>query len=122
MSFWTPDHAQSESRLVLVRWRAWEVQVPVYNAPSWHLVGYLPDEKSAKVSSALAYVHLDAAEVSTKTGKTYVIEAAPGIDANATHLWENWRREHSAVVLREVTTDVLAHLQPGPVGLRRRTI
>ncbi|KQV60857.1 hypothetical protein ASC95_05370 [Pelomonas sp. Root1217] len=46
--FWISTPFSQEPRIVLVRWRAWEVQVPSYDAPTWHLVGYIEDEHCAK--------------------------------------------------------------------------
>lgn len=117
--FWISTPFSQEPRLVLVRWRAWEVQVPTYDAPSWHLVGYMEDEGCAKVSSAIAFVHIDTEEVTTKTGRTYALNGPSSIDADAAHLWEEWRRQHGAIVLREVTTDILDGRQPVAVQLRQ---
>ncbi|WP_457324155.1 hypothetical protein [Roseateles sp. P5_E11] len=115
--FWISTPFSQEPRIVLVRWRAWEVQVPSYDAPTWHLVGYIEDEHCAKVSSAVAFVHIDTDEVTTKTGRTYALNGPPSIDADAAHLWDSWRKQHGAVVLREVTTDVLDGRQPVAVNL-----
>jgi hypothetical protein len=119
MDFWISTPFSQEPRLALVRWRAWEVQVPHYDAPTWHLAGYLTRERCAKVSSALAFVHPDTDEVTTKTGRTYALCGPPGVDAEATALWASWQRQHGVVVLREVTTDVLDGLQPVAVHLIR---
>ena len=118
MSFWTPHQATAYERLIIARWRAWEVQVPLYDAPSWHLVGYLVEARKGKVSSALASVHATTDEVTTKTGKIYLLEGASGIDAEASQVWEAWLRQHDVMVLREVTTDILQGLQPGAVHLK----
>lgn len=120
MSFWISTPFSQEPRIVLIRWRAWEVQVPNYDAPTWHLVGYLEDEGCAKVSSAAAFVHIDTEEVTTKTGRTYVLSGPSSIDADAARLWDSWRKQHGAVVLREVTTDVLDGRQPMAVNLIRQ--
>ena len=117
MSFWISTPYSQEPRLTLVRWRAWEVQVPNYDAPSWHLVGYLANDHCAKVSSAVAFVHPDTEEVTTKTGRTYALDGPPGVDAHVAELWEAWQRQHRVTVLREVTTDVLDGRQPLPVKL-----
>lgn len=119
MSFWISTPFAEEPRITLVRWRAWEVQVPNYDAPTWHLVGYLANEHCAKVSAALEFVSAEAEEAITKTGKTYSLSAPPGVDADAAHLWQSWQRQHSVVVLREVTTDVLDGRQPVEVKLLR---
>ena len=117
MSFWISTPYSQEPRLTLVRWRAWEVQVPNYDAPTWHLMGYLTDDRCAKVSSAIAFVHPDTDEVTTKTGRTYALNGPPGVDANVAELWASWRQHHQVIVLREVTTDVLDGRQPVPVKL-----
>lgn len=117
MSFWISTPFSQEPRIVLVRWRAWEVQVPNYDAPTWHLVGYLEKERCAKVSAAVAFVHSDTEEVTTKTGKTYALSGPPGVDADAAYLWASWQMQHKVVVLREVTTNVLDGLQPVAVSL-----
>ncbi|WP_156392405.1 MULTISPECIES: hypothetical protein [unclassified Roseateles] len=119
MSFWISTPFSQEPRIVLVRWRAWEVQVPNYDAPTWHLVGYLVEEHCAKVSSAVAFVHADTEEVTTKTGRTYALSGSPGVDPDVAALWESWQRTHAVVVLREVTTDILDGRQPVPVNLIR---
>ncbi|MDR7269305.1 hypothetical protein J2X20_001934 [Pelomonas saccharophila] len=115
--FWISTPFSQEPRIVLVRWRAWEVQVPSYDAPTWHLVGYIEHEHCAKVSSAVAFVHIDTEEVTTKTGRTYALSGPSSIDADAAHLWDSWRKLHGAIVLREVTTDILDGRQPVAVNL-----
>jgi hypothetical protein len=122
MSFWISTPFSQEPRIVLVRWRAWEVQVPNYDAPTWHLVGYIAEEECAKVSSAVAFVHIDTEEVTTKTGRTYALNGPPGIDADAAYLWETWQRQHGVIVLREVTTDVLDGRQPVAVNLIHKPV
>lgn len=119
MSFWISTPFSQEPRIALVRWRAWEVQVPNYDAPTWHLVGYMEDQHCAKVSSAVAFVHIDTEEVTTKTGRTYALSGPSGVDADAAYLWESWQRQHGVVVLREVTTDILDGRQPMAVNLIR---
>lgn len=105
---------------MLVRWRAWEVQVPHYDAPSWHLAGYLAEEHCAKVSSAVASVGAQAEEVATKTGRIYALSGPPGVDAHVAELWDAWQRQHGVAVLREVTSDVLDGRQPEAVNLLQR--
>jgi hypothetical protein len=112
--------AASSPGLELVHWRAWEVQVPTYDAPSWHLVGLLRRESCAKVSSALAQVNGAGNEARSKTGSLYSLASAPGSDTHATRLWQTWQRQHGVVVLREVTAEVLAGRQPASVHLLRR--
>lgn len=106
--------------LTLVRWRAWEVQVPNYDAPSWHLVGFLPEEHCAKVSSALAQVSRFGDEARSKTGRVYRLVGAPGADEHAARLWASWQRQHGVTVLRDCTTEVLHGHPPRPVRLLRR--
>lgn len=119
MSFWISTPFSQEPRIALVRWRAWEVQVPQYDVPTWHLVGYMNVERRARVSSAVAFVHEDTEEVTTKTGRTYALTGSPGVDAEVAALWAAWQWQHRVVVLREVTTDVLDGRQPLPVRLIR---
>ena len=119
MDFWISTPYSQEPRLILVRWRAWEVQVPNYDAPTWHLAGYLAAEHCAKVSSAVAFVHPDTEEVTTKTGRTYALSGPPGVDADVAALWQAWQGQHQVVVLREVTSDVLDVRQPVAVNLIR---
>lgn len=116
-----PLDVQVPAGLVLVRWRAWEVQVPNYDAPSWHLAGYLTKEHCAKVSSALAWVSAAGDEARSKTGSVYLLPSPPGTDEHATRLWQSWRRQHGVTVLRDVTAEVLEGRQPRAVRLIRRT-
>ncbi|WP_157255959.1 hypothetical protein [Pelomonas sp. Root1217] len=58
--------------------------------------------------------------MTTKTGRTYALSGPSSIDADAAHLWDSWRKQHGAVVLREVTTDVLDGRQPVAVNLIRQ--
>ena len=111
---------ESAPKLVLVRWRAWEVQVPSYDAPSWHLVGYLSEDFCVKVSSAIAEVSAAGDDARSKTGSRYALGNPPGVDADAARLWTAWQRQHGVVVLREVTSEVQAGRQPRPVHLIRR--
>lgn len=115
-----PLQAERTTRFVMVRWCAWEVQVPNYDAPSWHLFGYLREERCAKVSSALAQVNPGGDEARSKTGSVYLLSGAPGADDDAARLWKSWQRRHGVAVLRDVTGELLAGRQPRPVHLIRR--
>jgi hypothetical protein len=112
--------APTSPKQELVRWRAWEVQVPNYDAPSWHLVGFLSWDGCAKVSSALAQVNRAGTEARSKTGRIYLLAGGPGFDANAERLWLSWQRQHGVAVLRDVTAEVRAGRQPATVHLLRR--
>jgi hypothetical protein len=116
-----PLEAEAKTRFVLLRWRAWEVQVPNYDAPSWHLMGFLGEEHCAKVSSALAQVSPAGDEARSKTGSVYSLSSPLGIDEDAARLWALWQRQHGVIVLRDVTSELLAGRQPRPVHLIRRT-
>lgn len=107
--------------VVMVRWRVLEVQVPDYDAPSWHLMGFLREAHCAKVSSALAHVSAAGNQVRSKTGSLYALVGTPATDENAARLWHSWQRKHGVAVLRDVTAEVLAGRQPRPVHLIRRT-
>lgn len=115
-----PLHDDTPTGLALVRWRAWEVQVPNYDAPTWHLMGYLSSEHCAKVSSALAWVSKYGKEARSKTGSIYLLASPPGDDENALRLWQSWQRRHGVTVLRDVTAEVLAGRQPRAVRLIRQ--
>lgn len=106
--------------VVMVRWRVLEVQVPDYDAPSWHLMGFLSEEHCAKVSSALAQVSPAGNQARSKTGCVYSLLGRPATDENAARLWHSWQRKHGVTVLRDVTAEVLAGRQPRPVHLIRR--
>ncbi|RZJ11384.1 MAG: hypothetical protein EOP39_06420 [Rubrivivax sp.] len=112
-----PLEAPAVIRHVLLRWRAWEVQVPNYDAPSWHLAGYLSVERCAKVSSALDYISAPGDEARSKTGSVYDLLSPPGADEDAERLWKFWQRKHRVTVLRDVTAHVLAGHQPRVVRL-----
>jgi len=114
-----PPPAPKVPKLILVRWRAWEVQVPNYDAPSWHLMGYLSEEHCAKISSALETVSAAGDEARTKTHRVYALTGQPGVDPAAARLWIEWQRKHRVAVLRDVTSDVLDGRQPVPVRLIR---
>ncbi|MFG6460729.1 hypothetical protein ACG04Q_04030 [Roseateles sp. DXS20W] len=116
-----PLEVDTTPRLVLVRWRAWEVQVPQYDAPSWHLVGCVSGEHSVKVSSALAQVHPAGGGAQSKTGSRYTLSGAPGDDEHAARLWASWQRQHGVVVLRDVSAELRTGRQPRAVRLIRRT-
>jgi hypothetical protein len=117
-----PLAAENPAGLVLVQWRAWEVQVPNYDAPSWHLVGILSKENLAKVSSALAQVASTGDEARSKTGSIYLLSNPPGTDENAARLWKSWQRQHRVILLRDVTAEVLAGRQPRPLRLIRQSL
>ncbi|MFG6412325.1 hypothetical protein ACG02S_00285 [Roseateles sp. DC23W] len=116
-----PLEVDAAPRFVLVHWRAWEVQVPHYDAPSWHLVGSVSGEHSVKVSSALAQVTADGGGARSKTGSLYTLSGAPGHDESAARLWASWQRQHGVVVLRDVSAELRAGRQPRQVRLIRRT-
>lgn len=119
MPLWIPAPSSEDAALTMSRWRAWEVLLPGFDAPTWHLVGYLPDERYGKVSSPLCAVNPATRTATTKSKRTYRLEGPPGDDSDAEYVWRSWQAAYNAEMLREVTEQVLAGHQPVPARYSR---
>lgn len=107
MSVWLPPTAEEQPEVSLVSWGAFEVLVPELGAPTIHIAGVREVGGEGRVSSPVAKVDALNRSVVTSTGRIYRLLGAPGLQGEATYVWQRWVRNWSAEVLSDAAPALL---------------
>lgn len=107
MSIWPIPPVAEQPDTTLECWRAYEVKVASFEAPTRHLVGYAVHEREGRVTSAIAEIDATRCLVRTSSGRLYQLLGRPGSHPDADYVWSWWLRVNVATVLREVTDRLL---------------
>lgn len=106
MSTWLPPTAEEQPEVSLVYWGAFEVLVPELGAPTIHVAGVRAGGEG-RVSSPVAKVDAANRCVVTSTGRNYRLLGAPGLQGDATYVWNRWVWKWNATVLSDATPALL---------------
>jgi hypothetical protein len=85
MPVWQTAPVEVESEINLVGWRILET-----DCGDRHLVGARPDVLEGRVSTAIVELDVSRLVVVTRSGRIYHLKGAPGYDADAQYVWDNW--------------------------------
>jgi len=85
MPVWRAQPVQEQSALTLRSWQV--VQLP--NGER-HLVGYCIENKEGRTSSVLRQIDVRTLNVTTRSGRTYVLDGPPGHNPDADYVWKRW--------------------------------
>lgn len=92
------------------RWSLWELQLAWLPARTKHLVGFVLEEQSGRVSSAVKGIDAVSRTVTSESGRTFVLEGPPGVDPDADYVMSILRRLGAITCERNVTAEVVAAL------------
>lgn len=106
MSIWQSRPVEEVPEVVLVNWRVMET-----GDGGRHLVGIRPDRGTGRVSSVILELDMAARVGTTRSGRRYVLDGAPGPDedGNADYVWAGWCQANHVTGYRDVTGELLAH-------------
>jgi len=109
MTIWKVDGVVGEPEIVLVRWRILELE-----GGDRHLVGAREDNFTGRVSTAITTFDPSRMMATTRSGRTYQLRGAPGYNADAQYVWEQWCLGNGVRKSSDVTTAVYA--EPKSIG------
>lgn len=85
MAMWDVVDVDGEPEIVLVRWRILET-----DSGDRHLVGAREDNSTGRVSTAITTFDRLRMMATNRSGRTYQLRGAPGYNADAQYVWEQW--------------------------------
>ena len=85
MTMWKVEGVNGEPEIALIRWRILETE-----SGDRHLVGAREDDFTGRVSTAITSFDPSRMMVTTRSGRTYQLLGAPGYNADAQYVWEQW--------------------------------
>ena len=86
----------------------WSIIEVIYGdniEPKRHLVGFIPEDSTGRVSSVIQYFDSDKRLIETSSGRRYILYGLPGSHADARHVWRGWKDFNHARDERDVTID-----------------
>jgi len=101
MPVWRARSGQEQGALTLVNWRV--VQLPNGNR---HLVGYCIENKEGRTSSAVRKIEVRTLQVTTKSGRTYILRGHPSRDPDADYVWRRWAALNSVQTWKDVAASI----------------
>ena len=84
------------------------MQLPWLGKRTRHLVGWVVEEGSGKVSSTVVTVEPASRQVTTETGRVYTLDGPPAVHGDAQYTLHAFIRLHKAVEPTDVTAEVAA--------------
>lgn len=103
MPIWKVDDVVSQPELILVNWSIYETE-----KLERHFVGYSPENREGRVSSAIMNFDQATLRGVTRSGRIYELVGMPGFDADAEYVWNRWQDINRAESCRDVTDEVIA--------------
>ncbi|QIE22861.1 hypothetical protein SBC2_08740 [Caballeronia sp. SBC2] len=101
MPVWQTARVEAEPEIILVRWRVLQT-----DCGDRHLVGARRDDFNGRVSSAIVELDVSRSVVVTRSGRIYQLEGAPGYNADAQYVWDNWCVVNGVTSYEDVTSSV----------------
>lgn len=92
MPVWTTTPVEAQPSLTLVNWQV--MQLPDGDR---HFVGYAPQNREGRTSSAIVEMDLERLQGVTSTGRVYQLIGPSGWNTDAEYVWRRW------VVINQVT-------------------
>ena len=92
------------------RWSIWELQLAWLPERTRHLVGFVLEEQSGRVSSPVEGIDAVSRTVTSESGRAFVLAGPPGVDPDADYVMSILRRLGAVTSERNVTTEVVAAL------------
>jgi hypothetical protein len=86
----------------------WSIIEVIYGdniEPTRHLVGFIPEDSTGRVSSAIQYFDSDKRLIETSSGRRYKLHGLPGSHANARHVWGRWKDFNNVRNEQDVTIE-----------------
>lgn len=71
-----------------------------------HFVGYCPENREGRVSSAIVEFDRHTRRGRTTTGRVYELAGKPGWDSDAEYVWQRWLGINEETVWTDVTAEV----------------
>lgn len=102
MAIWRTRAIADVPEVTLVRWRIFET-----DKSELHFVGARPDRGTGRVSSAIVKFDTRTRIGSTRSGRRYILEGAPGNDIDGGYVWAVWCQVNDVVSYRDVTDSIL---------------
>ena len=100
---WSTRPVSAQPSLTAVRW-----QIRQTLDGQRHVVGYVPENREGRVSSAIATFDPASMRCVTSTGRVYQLQGPPGGDSDAEYVWNAWTRINRVTEWSDVTAEVWA--------------
>jgi hypothetical protein len=100
MTVWNVEDVKGDPEIVLVRWRIMET-----DTGERHIVG-ARDDFTGRVSTAITTFDPVRMVAKTESGRIYQLRGAPGYNADAEYVWEQWCLANDVRESSDVTTKV----------------
>lgn len=112
MPIWQTKPVTEQPSITLERWRIIETE-----RNERHFVGFNPDDREGRVSSAIQSFDPVTRRGVTRTGRVYALAGTPGYDSDAAYVLGYWVQINRVTAVRDVTAEVAATF-PGPTDAR----
>lgn len=104
MPIWATAPVDEQPHLTMIRWTI--MQTP---AGDRHLVGYCPENREGRVSTAIQKIS-DDGKISTGSGRIYQLRGRPHRDGDGMYVWSRWS-DFQGFAGEDVTAEVATMLK-----------
>ncbi len=94
-----------DDAVIIALWSIKEIIYGDNKEPTHHLIGFMPQDSTGRVSSAIQFFDSERRVIQTNSGRLYKLYGLPGSHPNADHVWGLWKSFNKARDERDVTLD-----------------
>lgn len=94
MGIWKPGTIKEEPEVILNPWQIYEVESELWKGRTRHFVGYNTIYKEGRVSSAIVEFDKNTMVGKTNSGRVYKLKEESGYNADASYVWEFWKKRN----------------------------
>ena len=105
MNVWKPKTVQDEPEVVLTNWAIVELTSELWAGSTVHFVGYNSLYREGRVTSPLMSYNPIKKSAITRSGRHYVLSGEPGLNPDASYVFETYKRINKVDTVVSITKD-----------------
>ena len=107
MIYGIPEPTDTDA-VEIVDWSIKEVIFGQNEERTYHLVGFIREERSGRVSSAITTFDSDQRLIETSSGRFYRLCGESGVNPDANYVWGIWKKRNDVRLERDVSDRFLS--------------
>lgn len=102
MPVWAVNNVQRQPSVSLLEWQVMQVENGDH-----HFVGYCPENREGRVSSAVVTFDVQKLRGVTRSGRVYQLVGRPGLNVDAEYIWQVWADINEVKTWKDVAAELV---------------
>ena len=106
MSIWKTSSVEDIPAIDISPWSIFELESPLWEGKTRHIVGYNMTEREGRVSSKIVKFDKESGVCETESGRLYrLVGDTPGVSSDGNYVFNAWKRRSEAFNLVDVSKE-----------------